>query len=172
MVAYAGGAWAQELGSRVRVRHDTTEVIGTLIHLDTDSIVVRSDSTVYHQGRLVKEEVALPVTVDTRMDISTGRHSNAKKGALIGGGVGLGVTALFTLASIIDGGENSWVPLPGAMFVGGVLLFVVPGSLIGFAIGSQTTWDTWEEVPLDSPSRTDPYEVTEGVIRLGLRVNF
>jgi hypothetical protein len=171
MAIYPGGAWAQEVGSRVRVRHDTTEVIGTLIRLGTDSIVVRADA-LNTRDKWVKDDVALPLTVDTRLEVSVARHSNATKGALIGGGIGLGMTALLTLASVADQGENAWMPLPGTTFVTGLFVFALPGSLIGFAIGSGNKWDTWEEVPLDLAPKDDPYEVTEGMVRLSLRINF
>jgi hypothetical protein len=171
IATYAMNASAQEVGSRVRVRDSATETIGTLLRLSADSIVVRAD-VLNTRGKWVKEDVAIPLTTTTRLDVSAAQHSNAGKGALIGGGIGLGVAALFTLASVADHGENSWVPLPGAMFAGGLVVFVVPGSLIGFAIGSETKWDTWQEVPLDPPIQKDPYEVTEGMMRLGLRISF
>lgn len=166
---YADGAWAQEVGSRVRVRHDTTEVIGTLIRLDSDSIVVRSDVIVKRQGMSVMEEVAIPVTADTRLDVSASQHSDAGKGALIGGGIGLAVASVLAIMDATgDIGPNS----PGEVFLRGAIVFALPGSLIGFAIGSGKKRDTWAEVPLDLSPQSDPYEVTEGMLRLGLRVNF
>jgi hypothetical protein len=169
VATYAGGAWAQDVGSRVRVRHDTAEVIGTLIRLDSDSIVVRSDIIVKRQGMSVMEQVAIPVTADTRLDVSLSQHSDAGKGALIGGGIGLGVASLLAILDATgDIGPNS----PGEVFLRSALVIALPGALVGFAIGSGKKRDTWAEVPLDLPPQSDPYEVTEGMLRVGLRVNF
>jgi len=157
------------------VRDGTTEVIGTLVRFGTDSIVVRSDVTVYRQGRTVKEkqELAMALTSNTRMDVSVGRRSNGGRGAMIGGGVGLGLAALTAIAAAATYDENSMGGAePGVAFLGGVILFVPAGSLIGFAIGSASKTETWSEVPLELRPRTDPYEVTEGMVRLGLRINF
>jgi len=173
MVTYAGGASAQEVGSRVRVRDSTREVIGTLLRLDADSIVVRADKRVFVEGVLVDDDVAFPITADIHMDMSVERRGKGGKGATIGAGVGLGIAALMGIAAAASYDENSiGSSNPGPVFLGGVVLFMPVGALIGYAVGSASKTDIWSEVPLQLPPVGDPYEVTEGMIQLGLRINF
>ena len=166
IVVYTGNIWAQEIGSRVRVRDGTTEVIGTLVRLGTDSIVLRSDVRVYTQGKLVHEVIGIPVTADTKLDMSMGRRSKGLTGGLIGFGLGALLFG-YPFAGFVESyGEGT-----GAV----VAAFVVPsglGALIGYAFGSASTSESWAEVSLDLPPRGDPYEVTEGMVRLGLRIKF
>jgi hypothetical protein len=117
----------------------------------------------------VMEEVAVPVTADTRLDVSVSQHSDAGKGALIGGGIGLAVASVLAIMDATgDIGPNS----PGEVLLRGAIVFALPGSLIGFAIGSGKKRDTWTEVPFHLTPQGDPYEVTEGILRLELRVTF
>jgi len=172
MATYAGSAEAQAVGSRVRVRDSTTEVIGTLLRLDADSIVVKSDERIFIEGTLVHKEVAFPVTSGTMLDMSTGRHSKGGTGALWGFGVGMAFTVVMTAASTSQSEDDFVYVSPAAIFLTGTVIFGGVGALVGYAIGSSSTTETWASVPLDLPPPGDPYEVTEGMVQLGLRINF
>lgn len=167
IAAYTANVSAQEEAPRVRVRDTSgTLVTGTLVRVDSAAIVVRT-AVINNRGKWVDRDSTIPVTADIRLDRSVGRRSNGGKGALIG--LGTGVILGLALGAVAvagsddsDGGAAPLVGL-GAAFTGGI------GALIGYGIGSASKRDIWAEVPLDLPP---PGEVTEGGVRLGLRINF
>lgn len=163
IATYTGDISAQEIGSRVRVRNTSgTLATGTLVRLDNAAVVVRV-SVLNSRAEFVDRDSTIPVTVDTRLDMSMGRRSHGGKGALIGLGVGMGITAL-----ILASAENFDV---SRALTRSTLVFGGGGALIGYLIGSGDKFEKWVEVRLDLPPKGDPNEVTEGMVRLGLRIN-
>ncbi len=69
-------------GSRVRITTSgpSRRLAGTLIGLDRDSLWMAVGK---------RDTVALPLSLVTRLEESRGRRANYRKGAIIGGGVGL-----------------------------------------------------------------------------------
>jgi hypothetical protein len=166
--------WAQEIGAKVRVR-DSNEVLatGTLVSLDSN-VVVRT-AVLDNRGNWSERDFTIPVTTDIRMDTVVGRRSSGGKGALIGFGVGMGFTVLATILAANDPSNtpgSMFYVAPGAVFLGGTVVIGGGGALIGYGIGSASKSDVWAEAPLELSPRRDPHEMTEGMMRLGLRINF
>jgi hypothetical protein len=90
---------------------------------------------------------SFPRAAVTRLDISTGRKSNAGTGALTGSllGAGLGAFALGTSAVCRDEGVGTTCAVVGGAAGG------VAGLLIGAIIGAASKSDRWQAVPLDAP---------------------
>ena len=134
-------------GARVRIaRIAEKPLVATVVARVGDTLVVRAPG--------LAMPLAVPLAEISQLDVSTGRHRNVGKGALIGivagGAVGAGLGAatyqpctstefMGCLLAPSDRGEA--VTVGGV--VGGVLGLVV-GSLIGAA-----RQDTWKRVPLD-----------------------
>lgn len=170
---------AQEIGSKVRVR-DGTRILatGTLVSVDGAVIVVHG-SFLDNRGTWLEQDSTIPLTADTRLDMLVGRRSNGGKGALIGFGVGMGLTVLSAIQLANDPSNTPgslFYISPGAAFLGGTVVLGGGGALIGYGIGSASKSDVWGEVPLDGPPTYppagDPRDVTEGMMRLGLRISF
>jgi hypothetical protein len=141
-----------------------------LVRLDSGSIVVRT-AVADNRGNWSDRDSTIPVTADTRLYMSMGRRGHGGKGALIGLGVGAGLTLLAVVAAASEP-EDSYVGVTAAGAIAGVAVGGGIGALIGFGIGSAARSEIWAEMPLSVPPVGDPYDMTEGMIRLGLRVNF
>ncbi len=118
------------------------QYVGVAMWLRADSIGVVNHG----------EERVVPIASIIRLEESRGRHSNARRGAVIGAGVGLvlGVVAVVgqeTDPSADLGGGSAGVAI--------VVPFAMIGSgLIGSILGSRTETERWEEIPrkhLQSP---------------------
>jgi hypothetical protein len=126
-----------------------------------------------NRGKWSERDSTIPVTADIRLDRSLGRRGNGGKGALVGFGVGMGLTLLAVIANAADDNPDDYVEVnPGAILLGGTIMFGGAGALIGYGIGSAHRRDVWAEVPLDLPPQGDPYGMTDGIMRLGLRIDF
>jgi hypothetical protein len=130
-----------EAGSRVRVTTAPATPgrrIGRLVSLDTDTLRwSRWDTT---------SVIAVPVASVARLERSTGRRSNTGRGAMIGGLIGagfglfVGVGASTDNSGFLDVGVEEIAALTG--------IFGAAGAGVGALIGSLSTRDRWEPVPL------------------------
>jgi hypothetical protein len=134
-------------GARVRItRIDEKPLVAIVVARVADTLVVRAPGQA--------QPLTLPLAEISRLDVSTGRHRNVGKGALVGIVAGGALGAVLGAASYqpcesteflgcllapTDRGESA--TLGGA--VGGALGLVV-GALIGVV-----RQDTWKRVPLD-----------------------
>lgn len=124
-------------GTRIRVRLNTTPpttLVGTVDALRNDTLSLRLEA----------ESRVLPLSSINTLDVSRGRHSNAGKGAVIGG-ASLGLLGLAAGAACGEGigcpegaGQVALVAGVSAAFGAGM------GALIGW-MGSS---ERWEAVPL------------------------
>lgn len=129
------------VGQRVRLRTGAASqwLVGTLIAADRDSV------------QLQVSENARPVSIAwqtvSRFEVRRGGHSNARKGALIGlglGAIGGGVWGLADASNC-----TGWLCLsPGQEALGGALLLGGAGALVGAAIGSLSRTDRWEPLSI------------------------
>lgn len=145
LLASASGITAQESarpapGNRVRVTAPTISavpIVGTYTRMNADTLVL----AVGERTR------SFPRAAVTRLDISTGRKSNAGTGARTGSlvGAGIGALALGTSAVCKEEGVTTTCALVGGAAGG------VAGLLIGAIIGAASKTDRWQAVPLDAP---------------------
>jgi hypothetical protein len=130
-------------GSRVRITVDQPSKhshVGTLVSTDADSLRFTTDT-----GGLV----AIPTGSVTRFERSRGRHSNAGRGALIGG-VSLGAAGLILGVGASAESNSGWGPDIGAEeVVLATLIMGAAGTGIGALIGAASKGERWE--PLTIP---------------------
>jgi hypothetical protein len=124
-------------GARVRVTllaRPEAPIIGSLLAYRPKSIVLAAEPD-SAERTFTRADLA-------KFEQSTGMHSKAGKGAVIGavlGGVGAGLLgALF--ASAIKEGDSEAIPL--VLGVGGAVV----GGLVGAALGEDTKHEGWERV--------------------------
>ena len=126
-------------GDRIRVQSPTlgdNKVAGTLVALDAEQLTIR----VGGDGPLTLDLASL-----SKFEVHRGQRRGVPEGAaigLLGGGV---LSGLF-LASFC-GGDNL---CQTDEYVRAFAYIALPTALVGAVIGSFTTIDRWEEVPLDS----------------------
>lgn len=111
-------------------------LVGSVVTLGADTCVLEVE------GRA--EQLALPLTSLTRLEVSRGQSSMWAQGMGIGFllGATLGAVVGLTAAESWDvGGEAAAAALAG--------LIGVPGAFVGLAVGASTKKERWESVPLD-----------------------
>ena len=151
-----------EPGQRVRVTAPDLGIrkqVGRFEALRGDTLVVAAaDST-----------MTFPVVSVTRLELSWGQRSMARRGAGIGFLSGATIGAIIGFAAGDD--TNCFIcftaedkAAAGAIVLGGI------GALIGLAVGSHKT-DLWEEVPLDQ-LRVSVGPQRDGRLGLGLSFAF
>ena len=130
------------VGSKVRLQAPTAvqgRVQGTVMEVDRESLLVSTEN----QRPLRVSRGAI-----TQLEMSFGRSGHAKKGALIGGAIGVAYAAV--ILALPEGEPCTPTPeypcytsgeYAGAMLVGGVL----GGALVGHLIKR----DVWTPVPLE-----------------------
>ena len=140
----------------------------------TIRFAVRSDPSRFSVGRMISLDAGtlalerfvagvrahwvtdrIPTDSIAQLQVRIGRRSNAGRGALIGGGVGVAL-GLLCAASY---NENEWFsPTPGQCLVSGA----VSGAGIGVLIGALARSDVWAPVPLPTrgPSESPSPPVT------------
>jgi hypothetical protein len=145
-------------GARVRIRAPGVvagRYVGTVLSRTPDTLVVAGSSA---------SSVRVPLSSLTSVEVSRGssRARGAGKGALWGGGIGLGVGFLAAAAGSsddYDGGSD------GELVASGLFGGVVWGVIIGAIVGSER-WDRY-----DLPTRTSlvvPF--APGRRTLGIRI--
>ena len=151
-------------GSRIRYaeRRDSTELVSArLVSLDADSLVFERFVPSDFGGKWVAG--SLPTDSVARLQVRVGRRSNAGRGALIGGVVGV---ALGVACASEDAG---WFQ-PSAEEC--VAVYTLTGAGTGLLIGALTRSDVWAPTPLPS-RRVEPGPgpvVTATPIGIGLRL--
>lgn len=121
------------------------EVIGTLVRLRSDELRIQTSA---------QETVRVPVAEVSRLDVSNGRRSNARKGGIVGAAFGgvLGI-AVGALAGAFANDESSE---PGnhipESIAYGFAFGAASGALIGLGIGSMSQGDDWREVSKPWPT--------------------
>lgn len=149
---------------RVRI-HQTgirQPTIGVITRLDPDTIHIRA----------LTGDLAIPRSKVSKLEISTGIHSNAgrglKRGAIFGtlGGAALGMLAWATEDPdewFSYGSDWLWLgPLGGAM----------TGSLIGVGVGAVSHSEHWQRWNLESQPLLPYVAPHQGRIVLGLGMRF
>ena len=146
-------------GSRIRItvnepsRHSR---IGTLITWDADSLRMTSADS---NGVAVVARASL-----SRLERSRGRHSNAGRGAMIGGLILGGVGLMLGIAASAD--ENSWFEV-GPEQIALVTAFLgATGAGLGALAGAATKSERWETASL--PERAARRRVRAGSIARAL----
>jgi hypothetical protein len=138
--AFASEAPALAPGTRVRLTSPSSgaePVAGTLIRQETDALWVtrgRSDSP-----------TRIPLDPATRIEVSTGRRTQATRGALIGGAVGAAPGLLLTFGDYSSDVHGDG-PSPGAVAAVGA----AAGAAVGAAIGWVLKTEEW--LPAELPA--------------------
>jgi hypothetical protein len=146
---------APDSGIRVRVTFSeagaSRQVTGTLIFLDADSLAVRvaapsTGSTT--RTAPATQPVLLARSQVTRLEVSTGRHSSAGMGALIGAGIGIVGGVAVGLAGQCNGNEVGWTFCLDSQgyTVGFGAVFGALGAGLGAIVGALTHHETWRSV--------------------------
>lgn len=150
-------------GSRVRITVDRPSKhshFGTLVSADADSLRFTTDST---------GVVAIPTASVTRLERSRGRHSNAGRGAVIGGVIGGAAGIILGIAASAD--ESSYVDTgpEGVLFATAIL--GATGAGLGALIGAASKRDRWEPVAIPGriaqqvlPGQPDKARVASGSV--------
>jgi hypothetical protein len=129
---------------------------GRMISLDADTLTferLAPDTLAF--GRFARGEHAawatdrIPTDSIARLQVQVGRHSNAGRGTLIGGGIGL---ALGTLCAMGSNEDEMFAPSPGQCVASGI----VSGALTGLLIGALSRTDVWAPVPLPTRGPNQP----------------
>lgn len=129
---------------------------GRMISLDADTLAVERlahDTLAF--GRYAREERAvwvtnrIPTDSIAQLQVQVDRHSNAGRGALIGGGIGL---ALGALCAIEPSEDEMFAPSGGQCVASGI----VSGVLTGVLIGALSRTDVWAPVPMATPGPAEP----------------
>ena len=121
-----------EPGARVRVTAPATGLsryVGEYVAGDRD--------TVYVRGGARDTPLAIPLTSVTLLELRTGE----KRPRLLGTGVGFAVGAVV----------GALTGVPNEDQVLSALVLAVPGSFIGFLVGSVLKTDRWEDTVADGP---------------------
>ena len=119
---------------------------GRLISLDADTLTFERRAR-GEPAALATDHV--PIDSIAQLQALVGRHSNAVRGTLIGGGIGLVIGGLCAIKANED--EMSMYS-PGSCIVSGL----VPGVLTGALIGALSRTDVWAPVPLPRPGPSEP----------------
>lgn len=109
--------------------------VGTFLGRDSDSIRIQLPA--------LSRPASIPVLAITSLEISSGRRSNSRKGALIGGLVGVGTGLLFIPAAAEACEDTCVLRVPAAIaLLAGVLGGA--GAGVGALIGSASTSERWQ----------------------------
>ena len=118
----------------------------TLLEIRADTLVVEYERRHVDRSRRVRRETVtsgIPLANLSSLEVVTGRRSNAKKGAIIGGAVGAGLVVV----SVAILAADDWEPTVGESGRALVVWSAI-GAGIGALIGSANHTDIWEEVAL------------------------
>jgi hypothetical protein len=126
------------VGSRVRI------VAPTMVHGALEGMMLEMDDSSLLVGIDDRGPTRLSRQAITRIDVSTGRHSRALKGMIIGAVLGAGAGAL-AYSGDCNGAVSVCVDSHSVVPVG-----LVTGALVGAGIGALIKHDRWNRVPLDS----------------------
>jgi hypothetical protein len=119
---------------------------GRLISFDADTLAFERRAR-GEPGAWVTERVAIDSIA--QLQALVGGHSNAVRGTLIGGGIGLVIGGLCAIMTTED--EMS-LYTPGSCMVS----FLVTGVLTGALIGALSRTNVWAPVPLPRPGPSEP----------------
>ena len=141
---------AQADGTPIRVQTAVKPrkwITGRAAGITADSIgVVQSHGTVlarsYDTLRYARAELH-------RMEVSRGHESNAGRGALIGGGIGL----VLGVACVAATDDDDWAGCEGG---GEVAVFTLGFGGLGALLGALSHHEIWGEVPVDSDAVEPP----------------
>jgi hypothetical protein len=130
--AYAGESVLAEVGSRVRVTSfsDASLRIGTVAAIEADALVLRragDDST-----------LRIPIGELRRLEVSSGKRSQAGRGAMIGAAIGALPGLLLTFGDYSDDVHGDG-PSPAAVAAMGA----AGGAAVGAAIGRVVKTERW-----------------------------
>lgn len=170
----SAGQQANELvGHRVQVvsiDRSFEKMIGVFLRAEADSIVIRQTS-----NENMALEVSMALSTIGGIDVSRGKLSNARLGALIGAGVGLG-GGLLMVADRDDICEEN--PLKEFLFlcdegfqVFEVVIYTVFGALAGAGIGSLIKTEKWNSIDI-SQFAIKPSLNLDGQIGMQISLNF
>jgi hypothetical protein len=147
-------------GTRIRVRLNaspTKELVGTVI-------IWRNDSLAW----LPQGASGVPLSAISTLEVSQGRHSHARTGALTGGAI-VGFLS-FVAGASNTGGTNRLDDLTGKLTGAQVVWLTAGGTAVGAGIGaligSMSHSENWVGVPLESV-RVEPVSLG----RVGFRVS-
>lgn len=127
------------VGSKVRILAPTLvrgRLEGMVLEVDDDSLLVGSDD---------RSPIRFSRQAITRLEVRTGRHRRALKGAIIGAGIGVATLGLAAAMYHGDGGGSSDAKSTAALFG----QFALGGAAWGAGIGALIKTDRWSPVPLD-----------------------
>lgn len=154
-------------GSRIRVYAPSINAkrfVGTVVSLNADALTL--DAEMWLDG-VWKPRLDVPFASMKWLGLSRGRHSNAGKGALIGGLVGtaLILAAVYSCDGYCGGPGDEGRVLAG-MTIGGGL-----GAGVGALIGALSHREDWQAVPIERlRSGPSPVSVDGVAVSLTLRL--
>lgn len=147
LLALAGGAAHAQpppgpppVGQRVRIQTSSAEtpLVGTLRQVDERTLLVDDGNGAF---------TSVPTADVRKIELSTGRHSNVKRGAIIGGAVGVAL-AVGAIIAVCDDTDCEYGRAVTALGLGGA----ATGALVGAPIKTER----WRSVPLEGVrSRVD-----------------
>jgi len=124
-------------GTRIRMSGPTIQgspLVGTLVGVDALRLTLELDAS--------HELQSVPRSAVEKLEVSRGRRSYTKKGALIGFGMGAIVAGAALVA--VSSGANGWSVDSGDV-VAGVCLLGGGGAALGALVGAGSSTERWEE---------------------------
>ncbi len=150
-------------GARVRVTvrepiDGKRTVVGPLRTFDSQMLTLTTEGSA--------DQVSLSRSGITRIEISRGRRSQARRGILLGAVLGLAVVALKDVGCGADCAASN----PSAAFVAGA---VAGGALAGAGVGTLMRSERWESLPWAAgPAQRSSVPLPTRSLAVGLSVSF
>ena len=147
----AGQTFDDLVGQRVRAKStDSTQdrMVGIVLRTGADSIVIRQMS-----GENAPIEVSMPLSTIVSIDVSRGKLSNARIGALIGAvaGLGAGLSAVAGWDEKCDEAapfDRLLVFCDEGFRTFEVVIFTITGALVGAGIGYLIKTERWNRIDI------------------------
>lgn len=132
-VVHAQASDPPSVGQRVRIQTSSAEkpLVGTLRQVDERTLLVDDGNGAF---------TSVPTTDVRKIELSTGRHSNVTRGAIIGASVGVAL-AVGAIIAVCDDTDCTYGRAVTALGLGGA----ATGALVGAPIKTER----WRSVPLD-----------------------
>ncbi|MDE3260166.1 MAG: hypothetical protein OYM47_20220 [Gemmatimonadota bacterium] len=151
-------AMGQSAGDRVRIKTQHEISIGTFISVDRSSLKVRFP---YNNIQ------SIPLAKIEKLERSLGMRSNAKKGFLVGGAIGVVVGVVNLAANWEEETPHEYIPdldNTTTVLVSGAI--AAGSGLAGLLVGAVLKSENWIDIPV--PYRNSRLYIAPGTKRLSL----